>query len=80
MHLFIGTVIGTVHIIINSRCQHRVIQSRIKFDFLIRIITCDFYLRQLFIPVFLGSSQIFVEIIIRCFGCKITSSSLHAYT
>ena len=56
------------------------IQSRIKFDFLVRIIACDFYFKKLLIPIFPGNRQIFIEIILRCFSSKITGSTFHAYT
>ena len=78
MYFFVGTVIGSVYVTVNRRCDHRVVQSCIKVYFIILIVTLDFDLSQLAVPVCFCFCQILVEVIFGHFGLQVLGCAFHA--
>ena len=80
MNFLIGTIIRPVHITVNSRGNHCMIQCCIKINLIVLVITCYLYFSQLTVPIIFSFSQIFIEIIVRCFSRHVFSSTFHAYS
>ena len=80
MNLLVRAVIGTVHITINSRSNHGMIQGSVKLHQVIGIRTLHLYFRKLLVPCLGSLHLIIIEIIFRSLRTQILTCSFHTDT
>ena len=80
MYLLVRTIILAVHIAIDCRSNHGVIQSCIEIHSIVGISTNHLNGIQLVVPIGFSLSQILVEIIVRSFSLQVFYRSFYADT
>ena len=80
MYLLVRSIVFAIHIAIDCRSNHAMIQSCIEIHTVVGIATHHFDGRQLLVPCILRLSQIFVEVIMRSFSSQVILCTFHAYT
>ena len=78
MDLLIRAVIRTIHVAIDRRGDHGMIQGRIEFHHIVCIPALHLNLGKLSVPIRASLRLIVIEIILRGFRTQILSRSLHA--
>ena len=68
VYLFVGTVIGSVYVAVDGRCNHRVVEGGVEIYFVVFVITFYCNLTELAVPVGFSLCQIFVEVIFGYFS------------
>ena len=80
MHLFVGAIILAVHIAINGRRQHTVIQGCIEIHPVVGFTTRHLNPLQAVVPFLLGFRQISIKVVVRRFHFQILHGPFHTDT
>ena len=80
MYLFIRAIITAIHIAVNSRSQHAMVQSCIEIGEIVNITSFNFNLTKLPVPAICRFPVITIEILVGSFGKQILFCAFHAYT
>ena len=80
MYLLVRTIILTIHVAIDSRSNHAMIQSCIEVHLVVCIATLHSNALQMLVPVSLRSCQVLVEVIMRSFCIQVLHSTFYANT
>ena len=80
MDLLIRAVIGTIHITVNCRSDHGMVQSSIELHQIISIRAFHLYFRKLLVPCFGSLRLIIIEIVFRNLRTQVLACSFHTDT
>ena len=80
MYLLVRTIILTIHVAIDSRSNHAMIQSCIEVHLVVGIATLHGDALQMLVPVSLRCCQVLVEVVMRSFCIQVLHGTFYAHT
>ena len=78
VHFLIRAVVSAVHIIVDSRGNHRMIESGVEVYFVVFVIAFHFDFTKLAVPIRFCFSQVFVEVVFGDFRLQVFGCTVHA--